>query len=313
MPAFAVSLPVRIPSVCSYNRAGIIPVDGVNGANMRYLSPNHTLLAAALLLSLLAAPLVAGANQKLFMKDGSYQIVSSYEIQGDRVRYYSVERAEWEEVPTSLVDFDATKRAQEETKATQKKQLEDARQVEQERFYKPPDRGMEAAPGLRLPGDDGIFTVEGKRLVRLVESAGEVVTDKKRAAMLLAVPLPVMKARSLVILEGAKATIRLSDPWPVFYVQSAEGLGAKLELVRLKPGKESRVLEDLETSRGKNGKATEERAMVSIERKQVAPNIYTLKPLQPLEAGEYALGEVDDDKLSLNVFDFGYEKWETVK
>jgi len=280
---------------------------------MRYLSPNHTLLAAALLLSLLAAPLVAGANQKLFMKDGSYQIVSSYEIQGDRVRYYSVERAEWEEVPTSLVDFDATKRAQEETKATQKKQLEDARQVEQERFYKPPDQGMEAAPGLRLPGDDGIFTVEGKRLVRLVESAGEVVTDKKRAAMLLAVPLPVMKARSLVILEGAKATIRLSDPWPVFYVQSAEGLGAKLELVRLKPGKESRVLEDLETSRGKNGKATEERAMVSIERKQVAPNIYTLKPLQPLEAGEYALGEVDDDKLSLNVFDFGYEKWETVK
>ena len=280
---------------------------------MRYLSPNHTLLAAALLLSLLAAPLVAGANQKLFMKDGSYQIVSSYEIQGDRVRYYSVERAEWEEVPTSLVDFDATKRAQEETKATQKKQLEDARQVEQERFYKPPDQGMEAAPGLRLPGDDGIFTVEGKRLVRLVESAGEVVTDKKRAAMLLAVPLPVMKARSLVILEGAKATIRLNDPWPVFYVQSAEGLGAKLELVRLKPGKESRVLEDLETSRGKNGKATEERAMVSIERKQVAPNIYTLKPLQPLEAGEYALGEVDDDKLSLNVFDFGYEKWETVK
>ena len=280
---------------------------------MRYLSPNHTLLAAALLLSLLAAPLVAGANQKLFMKDGSYQIVSSYEIQGDRVRYYSVERAEWEEVPTSLVDFDATKRAQEETKATQKKQLEDARQVEQERFYKPPDRGMEAAPGLRLPGDDGIFTVEGKRLVRLVESAGEVVTDKKRAAMLLAVPLPVMKARSLVILEGAKATIRLSDPWPVFYVQSAEGLGAKLELVRLKPGKESRVLEDLETSRGKNGKATEERTMVSIERKQVATNIYTLKPLQPLEAGEYALGEVEDDKLSLNVFDFGYEKWKTVK
>jgi hypothetical protein len=129
----------------------------------------------------------------------------------------------------------------------------------------------------------------------------------------LAVPLPVVKSRSLVVLEGPKAAIRLNDPLPVFYVQSAGGLGAKLELVRLKPGKESRVVEDLETSRGKNGKATEERTMVSLERKQVAPNIYTLKPLQALEWGEYVLGEVVDDKLSLNVWDFGYEKWEVVK
>ena len=53
-------------------------------------------------------------QSKLYMKDGSYQMVSSYEVQGDRVRYFSVERSEWEEVPTSLVDFDATKRAQEE-------------------------------------------------------------------------------------------------------------------------------------------------------------------------------------------------------
>ncbi len=280
---------------------------------MRNPWPRRTLFALPLLLGVLAASRAVGANQKLFMKDGSYQIVSTYDVQGDRVRYYSVERAEWEEVPTSLVDFDATKRDEEETKAARKKQLEQAREVEKERFYKPPDQGMEVAPGIRLPGDNGVFTLEGKRLVRMVQSAGEEVTDKKRQAMLLAVPLPVMKARSLVILEGAKATIRLNDPLPVFYVQSADALGAKLELVRLKPGKDSRVVEDLETSRGKSGKATEERTMVSIERRQVAPNIYTLKPLEPLEAGEYALGEVVDDKLNLDVYDFGYEKWETVK
>ena len=118
-------------------------------------------------------------------------------MQGDRVRYFSVERAEWEEVPTALVDFDATKRALEETKATRQKQLEEAKEIEQQRFYKPPDQGMEVAPGIRLPGDDGVFTVDGKRLVRLAVSSGEVVTDKKRAAMVLAVPLPVVKARSL--------------------------------------------------------------------------------------------------------------------
>ncbi len=99
----------------------------------------------------------------------------------------------------------------------------------------------------------------------------------------------------------------------MFYIQSAGNLGANLEMVRLKPGKESRVVEDVETSRGKNGKASEDRTMVSLDRKQVAPNVYTLKPLQPLEAGEYALGEVVDDKLNLDVWDFGYEKWEVVK
>jgi hypothetical protein len=270
-------------------------------------------LAFALLLCVLAVPRVAWATLKLCMKDGSYQMVSSYEVHGDRVRYFSVERSEWEEVPTELVDLDATKRAQEETKAIEKKRVEEAKEIDQERFYKPPNQGMEVAPGIRLPGDDGIFTVDGHRLVRLVQSAGELVTDKKRAAMVLAVPLPIVKTRSLVILDGAKAPIRLNDPLPVFYVQSADGLGAKLELVRLKPGKESRVVEDVETSRGKSGKASEERTMVSVERKQVAPNLYTLKPLEPLEAGEYALGELAAEKLSLDVYDFGYEKWEVVK
>jgi len=277
-------------------------------------SSNRILLIATLLLSLLpASPSRAVSNLKLFMKDGSYQIVTSYEVQGDRVRYFSVERSEWEEVPASLVDFDATKRGQEEKKTTEKKQIEDAKEVDKERFYKPPNTGAEVAPGIRLPGDEGIFTVDRGRLVRLAQSAAEPVTDKKRAAMVLAIPLPMVKARSLVVLEGAKAAIRLNDPLPVFYVQSGGGLGAKLELVRLKPGKETRVLEDVETSRGKSGKATEERSMVSITRQQMAPNVYALKPLQALEAGEYALGEVVDDKLSLNVWDFGYEKWEVVK
>jgi hypothetical protein len=266
-----------------------------------------------LLFCVLAAPPVAWASFKLFMKDGSYQVVSSYEVQGDRVRYFSVERSDWEEVPASLVDFDATKRAQEETKAADKKRLEEASAIDKERFYKAPNQGLEVAPGIRLPGDDGIFTVDDKRLVRLVQSSGEIVTDKRRAAMVLAVPLPVVKTRSLVVLDGAKATIRLNDPLPVFYVQSSNGLGAKLELVQLKPGKQSRLVEDVETGRGKNAKASEDRSMVPVDRKQLAANVYVLKPLSPLEAGEYALGEVIEDKLSMDVWDFGYEKWEVAK
>jgi hypothetical protein len=275
--------------------------------------PIRCLFAGALLLGMLLVPPEAWASLKLIMKDGSYQLVSTYEVHGDRVRYYSLERSEWEEMPTALVDFDATRRAQEEEKATAKKELEEAKEIQQQRFEKPPDTGVEVAPGIRLPGEDGIYTVEGLRLVRLVQSSGELVTDKKRAALVLAVPVPLLKARSLVVLDGEKASVRLGASQPAFYVQSADGLGAKLELIRVKPAKDSRVVEQVDAGRAGIGKATELRTAVPLERTQISPALYKLKPTQPLEPGEYALGELVQEKLNLEVWDFGVDKWEAVK
>ena len=43
------------------------------------------------------------------MKDGSYQLVREYQVVSDRVRFYSLDREDWEEVPASLVDLNKTK------------------------------------------------------------------------------------------------------------------------------------------------------------------------------------------------------------
>jgi len=245
------------------------------------------------------------ASQKLFLKDGTYQLVSRYEVQGDRVRYYSVERSAWEEIPLSLVDLEATKRAQEEEKAIQKKQLEEGRALEQQRFEKPLEKGFEIAPGTHLPQEEGVYAYDGVRVIRLIQSTAEVVTDKKRVALALAVPAHLLKGRAFVALPGPKAAVRLQQAQPTFYVQSSDGLGARLELIAVKVAKESRVVEKVEVSRAGIGNLPEVRPAVQLERTQLAPGLYRLKPLQPLDPGEYALGELVQQKLSLQLWDFG--------
>ena len=266
------------------------------------------------LLLVMSVPCAGAPNIKLYMKDGSYQLVSSYETKGDRVRYYSVERSEWEEVPLAMVDFEATKRVQQDEKATDKKELDEARKLERERFEKPVNSGFEISPGVRLPQSEGIYTLDGLRVVRLLQSSADVVTDKKRAALVLAMPIPVLKSRSLVMLQGERAAIRLTNSQPTFYVQASDGLGAKLVLIRIKSAKEARVIEQVEAGRMGIGKAKELRSAIPLQREQLSSEVYKLNPTQALEPGEYALAELIQDKqLNLELWDFGVDNPEENK
>ncbi len=259
----------------------------------------------AVVLALLMAAPRARASVKLYLKDGSYQIVKSYQVEGDRVRYYSLERSEWEEIPVALVDFEATKRGEAEEKAQQEKQLEQAQKLSEEHLERTSPQGLEVAPHIHLPGDEGVFAFDGTRVIRLVQSPAQIVRDKKRFALSLALPAPLLKNRDLAVLEGPRAAISIADLQPTFYAQFADGSGAHLLLIPVKATKHQRVVETIQKGIGV-GKSGESRETIPLERVEVKPGIFKLRPRQPLTPGQYALGElVQKKKLNLDVWAFG--------
>ena len=61
-----------------------------------------------LVITLLFAVGAFAANVRLYLKDGTYHVVREYQTQPDRVRYYSIERGDWEELPLEMVDLKRT-------------------------------------------------------------------------------------------------------------------------------------------------------------------------------------------------------------
>src|SRR5690348_616903 len=87
----------------------------IRGARLLSLAAALALLPAAILsVSMMSAAPAHAQDEarwkRLILRDGSYQLVTKYEVKGDRVRYFSAERMDWEEVPKSLVDWDATEK-----------------------------------------------------------------------------------------------------------------------------------------------------------------------------------------------------------
>ena len=181
------------------------------------------LLAGTALFLLAATPAPAQQLAKrLILKDGTYQLATKWEVKGDRVRYLSAERNEWEEVPNSLVDWAATDKYEKDRAAGKPapeavaldKELEAERQADEA-------RSPHVAPGLRLPDDGGVILLDTfqtqPQLVELQQSSGELNKNMK-GNILRATINPIASSKQIIELPGLHAKIQAHVTVPAIYV-----------------------------------------------------------------------------------------------
>ncbi len=254
----------------------------------------------------IAVPLPKG--KKLFLTDGTFQIVREYHREGDRVRYYSVERSSWEEIPATLVDWAATQKADAELDAQQKelaKQI--AERVKAARFAGlDVDTSFEVRPSVFLPDDVGFYVLDGNKIAPMQQEKAETHTEKGRAVAKIATGIPLISGKQDVEIPGKQAKLRIHTGDAEFYFRTADKREPNLTLLRATVKGEKRAVEVITTNIV--GQQSFKHQEVSLLQWDAARGLYRYTVDHPLESGEYAIIETTQaEGQSMFVWTFGVD------
>ena len=268
---------------------------------------------------------LADRGKKLILKDGNFQLVREYQRTGERVRYFSAERGDWEEIPAAMVDWDATAKAEAASAKEAEALLKTVHHQEEEQKAGMPmevDASLPVAPGIFLPPGEGMFVVEGKSVTPLDQVGAAIRTDKKQTLKQILSPVPIIPGKKNIEIPGAKAVRRINSERPEFYLrepppdpESASAIqrssrlgetGPDVELIRLTVKGGKRQLESIRSMFGQQ--ISEDRTALAIQRWDVAKDVFRFTLGQDLPAGEYAFAEILPDGVNLYVWDFGVDR-----
>ncbi len=257
-------------------------------------------------------------SHRLILRDGNYQMAGKCEIIGDRVHYMSTERSEWEDLPYSLVDWDATKKYElglaEPRRNTEVAAVDAEEEAERKREE---EKSPEIKPGLRLPSQGGVFLLDVYRnnpeLIELVQNGGQINANRK-ANVLRAAINPLAKAKQTIEIKGRHAQVQSHVPQPVIYINidmdqdastgpAARDVSNHWRIVRATPKKDSRVVGVIEVA--VYGKVNQKASYVPATAKPLNSQWIEVVPAQPLDPGEYALVEMLGKDVNMYVWDFG--------
>lgn len=292
---------------------------------MRALLSGFFCASVLLVLTIFSPPSLAqNATRRLILKDGSYQIVTKYEIQGDRVHYFSAERNEWEDVPNSMIDWPAT-RQYEDDRATGKMSPEAERLEKeiQEQQQEDEAKAPHVAPGLRLPSEGGVFALDTylsePELIPLDQTGGDI-NRQTGHNVLRGVLNPVSGSKHTVEIAGPSSKLQVHASLPTIYINidasddedssaNAKAPAAELpwdrfRIVRAHPKGDRRIVGEIKTT--VLGKSSQEQDIVPAKAEQLGEGWIKLTPDAPLAPGEYAVAELlGKQGMNSYVWDFG--------
>ena len=248
----------------------------------------------ATFLLLMAVFLLSAATVKLYLKDGTYQLVREYKVEGDRIRFFSSDRGDWEEMPLALVDLQKTESAI--------KAREDAAREETKAIVAEEKAEREARKEVeRVPMEPGTYLVENEKLIPLSLAEQKMVNNKRRNMLKVLSPVPMVTGKATVELDGPHAKLGTANREPEFYIRLTED--ERFGIFRLNERKGNRVVENI-TIIPVTKETVEEPVVVETFRKQVGDLVYKIWPSKPLDPGEYAVAEYTEGKVNLQVWDF---------
>jgi len=244
---------------------------------------------------LLLATAAFGAQIRLYLKDGTFQPVREYEVKEDRVRYFSTEREEWEEIPLELVDLARTKREVAEREATIK--ADSKAQAEEDAALETAAKEVEM-----VPTANGVYYIHGDKLDPVKQAESKLVGSKGRTVLQVLSPLPTITGRHTVELDGETSALRIDEKRPEFFIRLTED--ERFGIIKLGHKKGSRIVETIETVQ-LTKESTEKHDDIPTFRKQEGDALFKIWPENNLEPGEYALIEYTENKMNYQVWDFG--------
>ncbi|MGA8153512.1 MAG: hypothetical protein WB952_21350 [Terriglobales bacterium] len=290
--------------------------------------PGSSALWILALAALLLAPGLSAQQlaKRLILKDGTYQLATQWEVKGDRVRYLSAERNEWEELPNSLVDWTATDKWEKDREAgapspeavALDKEIEAERRADEAKT-------PEVAPGLHLPEEGSVMLLDTfqnqSQLVELLQSGGELNRNRKENVLRAAIN-PIASSKQTIELDGLHAKVQAHATLPSIYVnlsspgnansgpeqpqqpQQAEQPWDRYHIVRMQLKKEKRIVGDLKIS--PIGKVSQEQNLVPTTSRRLNGGWVMVTPTKALEPGEYAVVELlGTEGMNTFVWDFG--------
>ena len=306
---------------------GLHPSEWVGRMGRLLFSRTFWLAVCALLLLFPFRTLLSqGLSKRLILKDGSYQSVTKYEVKGQRVRYLSAERGEWEELPKSMVDWAATEKYEKDRAAGAStpeaieldKELEADRQAEEA-------RSPHVAPGLQLPEEGGVFlldTYDNRPELSPIDQRGGAVNKNMKGNVLRAAINPVASARQTVEIPGKHAPVQSHVSVPSLYINIDRGQeteapptasskedqplppAERFRIVRLEGKADKRAVGDIKIA--VYGKISQAAKFVPATAQPMSGGWVKLTPTESLPNGEYAVVEMlGKEEMNLYVWDFG--------